>query len=568
MPAAPQDFHYMTVLSELEKAVCQLQRDKQSTEHNQVALKHLVKKLYSRVTNLSTQWSSLEEKIAFELGAEQARQIKVEEQIVDHIEALTNDLHHRTPHRELAGDWPPIIPITRMVERFTALTIGLHSEAPEQDFKQHLVTAFRDAIIPGLAWGLMVRLYSRSPDTRGAMQTALGDHLRTGNPGAPLAVAGQGHARIDYLLLVDAWFKMLECQELGGISASALDLLRGELADLIQMKMGDLDTLLWERLGGQYLGLIAGSERARAVALAERHSAGSAAFLRERLSLFEAAQAKDGQRFRDLTETNLARALEQNFEVMTVNAGNIEAGEEACGAAFWLARATFGRHSSPQSPLAEKASIMTLRLLTRAGVMFKHKAVDSDRLLTCLRYAAGYATNPRYVRAATVLHMQELLVDLYEVHPRHRTALVALFRGRIAWQQWHATKRSDFRKSALRSYYTALQTQREANDGLDAEAPVHFFPELTTLLRQTSDNGSKTEKTLAAVDFITQRNYGVYFDINREQAFILAGLDSFKEYHDGKTSAARDGARAGSPQVDKITHEAIGEIKRALGFNR
>ena len=36
------------------------------------------------------------------------------------------------------------------------------------------------------------------------------------------------------------------------------------------------------------------------------------------------------------------------------------------------------------------------------------------------------------------------------------------------------------------------------------------------------------------VDFITQRNFGVYFDIDEEKAKISAGLDDYKRYHEAR----------------------------------
>jgi len=61
-----------------------------------------------------------------------------------------------------------------------------------------------------------------------------------------------------------------------------------------------------------------------------------------------------------------------------------------------------------------------------------------------------------------------------------------------------------------------------------------------TLLRQ-ADDGKRAEADLRTVDLITQRNYGIYFDIEKEAAALEAGLAAFtKRLNDqtGKESAA------------------------------
>jgi hypothetical protein len=72
----------------------------------------------------------------------------------------------------------------------------------------------------------------------------------------------------------------------------------------------------------------------------------------------------------------------------------------------------------------------------------------------------------------------------------------------------------------------ALELHDQGGDGLDSEGPVHFFPELVVLLGQ-ADDGKRGEADLQTVDFITQRNYGIYFDIVKEKAAIEAGLKEF-----------------------------------------
>ena len=189
------------------------------------------------------------------------------------------------------------------------------------------------------------------------------------------------------------------------------------------------------------------------------------------------------------------------------------------------------------------------------------------------------------MRSLTVLHYHEALVDLYAEHPLHRQALVELFRGRIAWQRWHATEDTAARKQAIGHYHAALKLRADDRHGFDAEAPIHFFPELTVLLRQVDRRQGKELKTLQAVDFITQRNYGIYFDIDDETKLIEGGLEAYQGYVQlrqkaeevasplaevsREAKAARDNFEAAKncPEARRIA-EDINIIRRAIGFNR
>ena len=71
------------------------------------------------------------------------------------------------------GDWPPLVPAARMVERFTALTIGKHAEDPASPLAEHAEEAFRLAVLPALAWGLVAHLYELSENLRADAQAAL-----------------------------------------------------------------------------------------------------------------------------------------------------------------------------------------------------------------------------------------------------------------------------------------------------------------------------------------------------------------------------------------------------------
>jgi hypothetical protein len=190
-----------------------------------------------------------------------------------------------------------------------------------------------------------------------------------------------------------------------------------------------------------------------------------------------------------------------------------------------------------------------LLLLLRAAVHLKH---DAQLQLTCVRYAAGFATNPRYVRSGAVLDNQERLVDLYEKIPGARRSLTQLFRGRIAWHDWKAG-RAESPQAALNHYAAALKEHAHQEHGFDAEAPIHFFPELVVLLDQARKRKTREVSTLRAVDFITQRNYGIYFDIETEEQMITAGL---KEYADFKMMSLK--ALKGRLRTKLAASDALG----------
>jgi hypothetical protein len=526
MPDVPPDFNYLAVLHELDKAVRHITPGADKVEEGDHQAIYRAKNIVSKITNFPRLWISPEEKISLRLGAEQKTLQALEYKVAARINKATDGNHNADRHRQLAGHWPPYVPLIRMVERFTALCISLSYDGKGGPFRNQVIDAYRRAVLPALAWGLMIRIYAHPKAQRAKLQEALGSYLEKGGNTAGLLMADGGKLTIEYLILVAAWHKALESAALGGQEKSTIVSLREELAKLMQMGLGELDTYLWENVGGQYLGTNAGSERARIV-----EEAHGAVFHRKRLALFNAARDERSLAFSNLIEDDLAKALKHPFDALTSPRCDHAAGTEACGAAFWLARACFGKHSKPQGSPVREASTQAVLLLAKAAAMFSNLPAKDDRLLTCLRYLAGIATNLRYARSYSVLHMQEQLVDLYVAHPQARKSLVAHFRGRVAWQNWHATNNPFYLKSSLDYYYKALHSAHEGDDGFDAETPIHFFPELTELQSQAGRDKGKEKKTLEMVDYITQRNYGVYFDIDEEKAKISAGLDDYKRYH-------------------------------------
>ncbi len=517
-----QNFHYMSVLRQLEIEAGVLRGGRRRSTGRQ-GVNRMVALFDEAKRRLALVKVSRGEKISLNLKFSRDNQLKVEQEVIANLRRLTEE-------PESIGEWPPRIPVGRMVERFTGTAIGLHSENPRETFATSLAAAFEKAVLPALAWGLMVRLYELPEELRIATQAKLVERLLDeGSAGVTeVALGGEAYRKVSipYLRMTEAWFRLCAEDKLCALPSTDRTRLRQNLADRFRLPLGELDTLLWHELGGLYAASTAGSERARAIALA----GGDAAFMRERLALFDAARREETQDFRLLTEQRTDEAVKRTFACEQENPpARVEAGLEACGAAFWLARACFGKHGRPH---ADAASARTLLLLLRAAVMFRGRP---DLATTCLRYAAGFATNPRYTRSGLVMDFQARLVELYARGPLARPALVEQFRGRIAWQRWQAGDKTA-KPRALDQYMQALRLHDKGDQGLDAEGPIHFFPELVVLLGQDSEQGKRAEPDLRTVDFITQRNYGIYFDIEKEERLIEAGL---KEHLEHQTLAAK-----------------------------
>ncbi len=518
------DFHYLTILRELEKALSRLEQRKPTSDRRQTY--RTAAAFRTALPKLTAKGFGANIGVALQASAEvMAKTETASAQVI-------RDLTEARPRlaRLAAGDWPPMVPAARMVERFTALTIGKHSEDPAGSLSEHAEESFRLAVLPALAWGLVAHLYELSENLRADAQAALARHFR-GKP-QPHQVEvrlGEDEERVPfrYLRLIEGWFRVLETPSAWQLAPERIAALRTELAKLLERRLTDLDTHLWEVLGDHYTAQAAGSERARVVAQASEHSRHSAGFLRDRLQLFAAANTPALRKFRLLTERNLERAVAHAFAAEQENPADPKAaGHEACGAAFWLARACFGHRTHVPSAAQVASSKKVILLLLRAAALLKQ---EPDLRMTCVRYAAGFATNPRYIRAGLVLELQERLVDLYAGMPDARRSLANLFRGRICWQRWQAGLADDPHK-AVEHYGAALREHRHAEHGFDAEAPVHFFPELQVLLQEVRKREKRERSTLEVVDFITQRNYGIYFDVVEEERMIQDGLEAFKDF--------------------------------------
>ncbi len=561
MPLEAEDFHYLTILRELEKALARLDRkatrnDRRQTYRTTEAFRSALPKLSEKGVgaNIAVALRASAELLA-ETEAASAQVIREQTEVRPRLARLA------------AGDWPPLVPAARMIERFTALTIGKHAEDPASPLAEHAEEAFRLAVLPALAWGLVAHLYELPENLRGDAQQALARHfrgkpqpyqteIRLSDEEEPLAFR--------YLRMVEGWLRVLEGESAWQLAPERITSLRGELAKLLERRLTDLDTQLWESLGDHYTAQVAGSQRARVVAQASEHSRHSAGFLRNRLQLFAAANAAGLRKFRLQTERNLPQAVAHKFAAEEeMPADPAAAGHEACGAAFWLARACFGHPTRVPTDHQLKASKKVVLLLLRAAALLKE---ESDLRMTCVRYAAGFATNPRYVRAGLVLDLQERLVDLYAGLPGMRRSLANLFRGRIFWQRWQANLAPDPHK-AVEYYGAALREHRHGEHGFDAEAPVHFFPELQVLLQQVRKRKDRELHTLEVVDFITQRNYGIYFDIETEEKMLLTGLEAYDDFKTDCLKRLRRRLKATSLKnetIEAADWESLGDTAQLL----
>lgn len=557
------DFHYLTILRELEKEATRLHGRKKASARGPAHRTSAVFRDLFGALSPKVEGANIGVKLRASAG------LLLETELAS--SAVLRELTEGRPKLErlAAGDWPPVVPPARMVERFTALTIGLHSENPSQPLAAHADRAFHEAVLPALAWGIVSHLYELPEHLRGDAQQALAKYFQ-GRPQPhlhELKVSDDEALPFLYLRMVEAWFALLTSAKNDkpwSQPAEAWSKARAQLAAWLAQPLTDLDTQLWGALGEQYTGQVAGSQRARVVEQASRHSAGSAGFVRNRLQLFTAANDPKLRKFRLLTETNLAQACKKAFAAEQPKpADPTAAAHEACGAAFWLARACFGKHVGSQNIAADRASERVLLLLLRAASLLQH---DADLRLTCVRYAVGFATNPRYVRSGAVLDIQRTLIDLYALMPGQRRSLVNLFRGRVAWQRWKAGF-APTPKPALKYYAEALRERADQEHGFDAEAPVHFFPELICLLNQAGKRKTREESTLKAVDFITQRNYGIYFDVVEEERMLNAGLGEYAEFKETTWAKLQEYWRAKKAKAEDLNeenHESLAEYQNVV----
>jgi len=106
-------------------------------------------------------------------------------------------------------------------------------------------------------------------------------------------------------------------------------------------------------------------------------------------------------------------------------------------------------------------------------------------------------------------------------------ALVEHFRARLAWMEAvdAAGKVGKGLDGIITGYARCLSKAGDDFSKLDAEAPVHLFPELLHLLQLSpKSDATRQRELLGIVDFILSRNFGVYMDIDTERQAIEGGI--------------------------------------------
>ena len=563
------DLNYLTFLRELEREVTAGANQKLPDDRD--GLKRARKWFEGRFAGklfafAAGQLSKGEEKIgqALSIRAEEMRE--QEKLTLSAIRKLTEiqDVYEF----DHPPSWPPVVPVDQLVSRFVGHAIGLHSENPEAALATYIEASFRDTVIPALAWGLQTQLSHLPAEDKSSAVSALVRRLESDAEAkvAPtkLTLDTSGRvAAIPYLRIAEGLLRLLGLKGAEWrISPEAIAGLRLELKssflELVSDESGAFPAILATHYGPRR----GGSDRAHAVALAQRRTGTAAAFLRQRIELLGTARAPELDDFRRLCGTDLRAACQEAQAWLSSDTSNETAdrGRLAAGRAYWLARQTFGKHDlaaaewltalveqtnekgdvvrrssrelAPQELEAfELASKLTLQLLREAAR--KYRGQDELRAL-CLRFAAGYATNPRYHRASAVLALQQVVVEEYAREPKARARLTDMFRARIAWQS-QATllptkNRAEIRQAA--SFYQSAVTEGgDPKDGLDAEAPVQLFPELLAFLETYHNESKGGEKLLRIIDYVVQQNYGIYFDAVTERGLLNDGIEQFKAWH-------------------------------------
>ena len=537
MPDSNTDFTYVSVLRELEKEVAacagkEAPRAGADLTRTNAWFKGTVGGLLSFATDRIANGNR---SIARKLDVKEAAIKKAEQARLRQLTAWTQ----RQTRYEIGQPtaWPPLVPIGLAVERFVGTAIGLHSEYPEEKLIRHIQSSLADAIAPALAWGLWCQHCMLSQEIRPraaeAIKASIMNSRKESGDVAKLTLTGDAEtsAEIPYLRLVHGWINVLQQQNaVWRQDPDALGSFRAEIVDQFERYRRDPNAGLSELLLQHYGATDQGSERARVMAMVQRRSPNSAAFLRSRLSLLSGAHHPALERFRHLLLAKPGEALEDAEALLEDDhAEHKDFGELACGRAYWLARMTYGRHED-RGLLAAKASDLTLQLLRKAADHFRD---EPEKRTYCLRFAAGYATNPRYFRSEYVLSNQGEVVSAYEREPLHRPRVADMFKARIAWQCQASSKglkNSPFAEKSARLYNQALSGALGSASGLDSEAPVHLFPELYVFLEEFSDKKARNKSVLAVIDHVVQHNYGIYFDAVIEEKLLKAGIKQFREW--------------------------------------
>ena len=443
---------------------------------------------------------------------------ETENSILENINKSTS--YPNSNSRNIKQNWPPIIPVGRMTECFVALTIGLQSENPDTQISDCIAAAFKDTINSALAWGIICNLNNKPSLQSESLLNTISEKITeiVKNPDFK-PVHENEKVDLPYLKLISAWFELLNKYEL---SEDKIKILEKNLSELLKGGFDEIMKRLWVELSIQYSPSIHATDRAKAVLHASRFSGNNqSAFINSRFVLLQAAQNIEAIKFKNMIDSEFRIAL-QHAESFLKKTQSHDTASQACGMAFWLAKKcnrAVGRIKSIEYDDYDTASELVIRLLDYG---YKISTNSAEQRNLCLRYAAGFATNPRYWRSKNIVLKQNERVSNYENDPLSRKCLVHSFKARIAW--YNSIKDRSKLSECFDHYFKATSAWKDQKNGLDSEAPIHLFPEIAVLLLHESKNQKSRENPLKIIDFILERQFGIYFDKDKEHDDIFAGL--------------------------------------------
>jgi hypothetical protein len=443
-------------------------------------------------------------------------------------------------------------PPEEITGRLVATILGLHAEnrhdpRVSDNVQACLDRAVEHVLVPALAWNLATDLLAHNQRHHAELLQNTRAALHTGWLGANAGKVdlAQGHVTLPSLLMIKAWTKLL-ADEFGYTQEAIARLLVQPIAQTLEgtdipTVRNRLELLVDKAYGwGEH-----GSERSLAIRLANQAGA-SAARIDKRLDLLKAAASAEAQEWNALLEKKPAEALAKvNRQVDDRSLGTLQ----AAGKAFWLSRYCFRRTAEGKFlPATNGVSVntaydtSTCKTLDEAsesflGLMdlaYELPTTTPEQRLLLARFQAGFATNPRYWRSHKVLKAARGLVDRYKGLEGHLDGLVSHFEARLALHDWYVQNGHQAARlvpdKPLRLYRAIFESSPSFTHNLDAEAPVHLFPEIIILLTLGSDNAAMVAKALEDVDLILKCNFGVYMDIESEKAAILGGLSQARSW--------------------------------------
>jgi hypothetical protein len=515
------EFNYLEVLRNLEISLKRRNHNKDIKLTAKDSLSRAYPFFRDRlnlITTATQKHSQGDKKIFRNLKLTADRLQRTESSILENINKLTSFQNINTNNTKQI--WPPIIPVGRMTECFVALTIGLQSENPDIHISECIAVSFKETINSTLAWGIICSLNSQPGLQSESLLNTISEKITEIVKNADYKLVHENE-KIDlpYIKLISAWFELLKEYELG--EDKIADLAKN-LSDLLKGGFDEIVKKLWAKLSTHYSPSIHATDRAKAVLHASRFSGNDhSAFINSRFVLLEAAQNKEAIKFKSKIDTEFKIAL-NHAEAFLKKTPSHDIALQACGMAFWLAKKcyrTVGRIKTIEEDDYDKASDLVIRLLEYG---YKNSTNSAEQRNLCLRYAAGFATNPRYWRSKNIILKQNELVSNYENDPLSRKCLVHSFKARVAW--YNSIKDPSRLSECFDHYFKATNEWKDQKNGLDSEAPIHLFPEIAVLLLAQSKKQKSHENPLKIIDFILERQFGIYFDKDREQNDIFSGL--------------------------------------------